>query len=324
MHPPDPKKESPESVGADFGAEGLKALPGRIDRYGEAKVAALDVAKYMDEVIHQQPLLHRSVFRNTAKRVAECANYLIFRHYYTVDKVRLHSASLCMKHLLCQVCAIRRASKGVQAYLTRLLAIFEKKPLLRPFMVTLTVKDGADLAERFKHLKRSQRELWMRKTRGRGSVFDDVAGAVWSYEIKRGKNSALWHPHLHMVLLSENAPDAFRLSAEWLKITGDSKIVDVRPIHHDPEKGYANGFCEVFKYAVKFSAQTAADTVHCWLTLSGCNLIGSAGCFRGVEIPESLLDEPLDGLPYADYFFNFLRGGYSLAPGSAVPRQWLK
>jgi hypothetical protein len=32
----------------------------------------------------------------------------------------------------------------------------------------------------------------------------------------------------------------------------------------------------------------------------------SAGLFRGVEVPGTLTDDPLDG-PYADYLFRFLR-----------------
>ena len=177
-------------------------------------------------------------------------------------------------------------------------------------MVTLTVKDGPDLRERFKHLHDSQRELWKRKQRGRGSVLDGVEGAVWSYEVKRGQGSGVWHPHLHMIALAEVAPDADRLSRDWHEITGDSFIVDVRPISQDDP---ASGFVEVFKYAVKFSDQEPADTVHAWETLAGKRLLGSAGCFRGVEIPEDLTDDPGDylGLPYVDLLYRYLSGRYS-------------
>lgn len=321
---PPPKKESPDSVDAEIRAEGLKELPGRVNRYQKAKVAALDVAKYMHAVQHQQDAHLAKLYRDTAERVASCADYLGFRHYPTVDKVRLHSASLCMKHLLCPLCAIRRGAKALGAYSERYLAIIIEKPRLRPYMVTLTVKDGPDLRERWEHLRKSQRELWMRKTRGRGSALDSVAGAVWSYEFKRGKNSGLWHPHLHMIALSEVPPDAKELAEEWHNITGDSYIVDVRPIDISSEQSHINGFLEVFKYAVKFSDQPPADTVHAWLTLKGRNLIGSAGCFRGVEVPESLLDEPLAGLPFVEYFFNFRNGAYSLSLGSRVPPEWLR
>jgi len=323
VHPPD-KKKSPDSVGAEIRAEGLKALPARVNRYQKAKARALDVAKYMGEVQHQQDGHLQRLYADTARQLEACGDYLAFRHYFTVDKVRLHAASLCRKHLLCPLCAIRRGAKALGAYSDRWKVIRAEKPLLRPFMVTLTVKDGEDLDERFKHLHAAQRELWKRKQRGRGSVLAGVAGAVWSYEFKRGAGSGLWHPHLHMIALAEVPPSQSDLADEWHNITGDSYIVDVRPITHDGDDGHIDGFLEVFKYAVKFSDQDPADTVHAWLTLKGRNLIGSAGCFRGVDVPESLLDEPIEGLPFVEYFFRFGTGAYSLGVGSRVPRQWLR
>ena len=53
---------------------------------------------------------------------------------------------------------------------------------------------------------------------------------------------------------------------------------------------------EVFKYAVKFSDLTLADNWHAAQILKGKRLLNSFGSFRGVDIPDSLLDEPLDGL----------------------------
>lgn len=302
MTPDDRKRENPESVVAEIGVQGIEGLQKRVSRYGKAKTTALDVAEYIGNIPEHQAL---------ARRIQTCGDYLVFRHYFTVDVVKLHGASLCMKHLLCPLCAIRRGAKSLKAYLDRWQVIQAEKPALRPFLVTLTVKDGPDLAERFKHLFKAQHELWKRKLRGRGSSLDGVSGAVWSYEIKRGSGSGVWHPHLHMIALAETMPDQDQLSSEWHNITGDSYIVDVRPIsQEDP----ASGFVEVFKYAVKFSDQPPADTLHAWLTLRGKRLLGSAGCFRGVEVPESLLDDPegLGELPFVTLFYRYLSGSYAL------------
>ena len=302
LRPPDPEKENPESVAAESGVQGIEALPNRVSRYGKAKTDALDVAKYMRESGNHQAM---------AEKVASCGDYLTFRNYFTVDQIRLHQASLCKKHLLCPLCAIRRGAKALKSYLDRWEAIQAEKPRLRPFLVTLTVKDGDDLAERFRHLMKAQHELWKRKHRGRGCSLDGVAGAVWSYEVKRGKGSGKWHPHLHMVALAEIPPSAEKLSQEWHQITGDSFIVDVRPIDQDDP---VSGFVEVFKYAVKFSEQPPADTVHCWETLKGRRLLGNAGCFRGVVVPDELVDDckDLEGLPFQALMFSYFRGGYSL------------
>jgi hypothetical protein len=44
-------------------------------------------------------------------------------------------------------------------------------------------------------------------------------------------------------------------------------------------------------------------------------MIGSAGCFRGVEVPADLTDdaEGLEGLPFVTLFYRYLRGGYTLS-----------
>lgn len=305
-NPPDPKKENPDTLAGEIGVQGIEALPKKIDRYSKAKRGAIDVAEYMATKPKHQAM---------SQKVASCGDYLAFRHYHTVDLVRLHGASLCKKHLLCPLCAIRRGAKSLKAYLDRFEVIMAAKPHLRPFLVTLTVKDGDDLEERFKHLHDSQREIWKRRQRKYSSSLDGVEGAVWSYEIKRGSGSGKWHPHLHMIALAETAPDQAALSAEWKSITGDSHIVDVRPISQDDP---ASGFVEVFKYAVKFSDQSPEDTVHAWETLAGKRLLGSSGAFRGVEVPENLLDgvEGFEGLPYVQLFYRFVPGGYSLAKRS--------
>lgn len=300
--PPEHKERSPDQLQLDEASEGIEALPRRVSRYAVAKARALEQGQYIEG-------LSDPIAPGLSKRIAVCGDYLLFRHYFTVDRVRLHAARFCMKHLLCPLCAIRRGAKALGAYLPRYEAIRAARPDLVPFLVTLTVKDGPDLVERFDHLHKAQRELWKRKQRGRGSVLDQVEAAVWSYEAKRGAGSGLWHPHLHMVAMSPVQPDAGRLASEWHEITGDSFIVDVRPINQaDP----ASGFLEVFKYALKFSDMDPADTWAAHLVLSGRRLVASAGLFRGVEIPEDLTDEPLDGLPFVELFYRYLAGGYSL------------
>lgn len=305
--PDDHQKENPEERQLDGVSGGIEELPRRVTRYGEAKRKALDVAEYMAASTSHQAM---------ARKVSGCGEYLAFRHYFTINEVRLHGALLCRKHLLCPLCAIRRGAKALKAYLDRWEVIRAAKPVLRPFLVTLTVKDGPDLEERFKHLQKSLQELVHRKRRGRGSYLDAVTGAVWSYEIKRGDNSGEWHPHLHMIALAEDlAGEDYKagtlgaLSREWHQITGDSFMVNVKPISQDDP---ASGFIEVFKYAVKFSDQDEADTVHAWEVLRGKRLLASFGAFRGVQIPDEL-DEALE-LPFVTLFYRYLHGrGYSLS-----------
>jgi hypothetical protein len=58
------QKESPESLAGGFGAEGIEALPKRVDRYGKAKKGALDVAEFIEAHVERSEKLHQ--------RLSEC------------------------------------------------------------------------------------------------------------------------------------------------------------------------------------------------------------------------------------------------------------
>ena len=208
----------------------------------------------------------------------------------------------------------------VKAYLDRLQVITASRSDLKPYMVTLTVKDGPDLLERFNHLYRSVQKLHkMRTGKGQYSEACKADGAVWSYEFKRGKNSGQWHPHVHAVWLCSEKPDQKALSEQWKRITGDSYIVDVRPFHD--EEDTIGGFLEVFKYAVKFSDLPLADNWEGFEKLQGKRLIASFGSFRGIDVPDDLTDEKLDDLPFIELLYKFAAGvGYSLAASNSTPR----
>lgn len=107
--PPDPKKENPDLLEQDGVSDGIEALPGKVDRYSKAKKKALDVVKYIGGSEHAQRL------QKITSRVQSCGDYLVFRHYFTVDQVKLHGAQLCAVHLLCPLCAIRRGAKHLKA-----------------------------------------------------------------------------------------------------------------------------------------------------------------------------------------------------------------
>jgi hypothetical protein len=254
-----------------------------------------------------------------AAKLAHCGHWLVFRHYYTVDQLRLCSADFCKKHLLCPLCAIRRGAKYLKAYLEKLEVVLANAPTLKAYMVTVTVKDGEDLSERFNHLRKSmksmtlaRRQYLLNPVRNRHVEFAKAVGGVHSIEAKRGANSGLWHPHAHMVWLCHEEPNQAKLAEEWRDWTGDSFIVDVRPFHD--QNSLVSGFMEVFKYALKFSELPLDDNWNAYEKLSGKRLVDSFGVLRGVEVPESLADELLDDLPYLDLFYQHMgaKAGYSL------------
>lgn len=295
------------------GLDETSAFGGRLDRYAEAKTRALSMADYI-----KSDLPVNDENRRVLEALETCGSYLVFRDYYTVGKIRLSGMCSCKKHLICPLCAIRRGAKSVKAYLDKLRVIQQDYPGIKAYLVTLTVKDGPDLAERFTHLTRSLKrynKIRQNAKQGRRQTVEmnKALGAVWSFEVKKGKNSGLWHPHMHAVWLCFDAPRLQDLKNEWHEVTGDSFIVDIRPFHD--QDNVASGFLEVFKYAVKFSDMKPVDTWHAFETLKGHRLVASFGLFRGVIVPESMTDDDLpEDLPYIEMFYRFIRGkGYNLS-----------
>lgn len=301
-------------------SDSSEALPNRVNRYGLARHQALQTLAYLDQQLNAEHLMDAERLKRILPRLRECGNYLVFNHYYRVDTVRLSKASFCMKHLLCPLCAIRRGAKSVGAYLERFEVIQKENPRLKPYLLTLTVKNGPDLAERFEHCQKSVRKYLDRRRdslkKGRGLCeLSKLQGGVFSYEVTNKGNG--WHPHMHMVALVDPSnpidfdpkrPAQSKLSKEWEQITGDSKIVDIRPITGDP----AEGFVEVFKYALKFSELTPEKNYEAFKILSGKRLVSSFGLFWGVQVPEALTDVLLENEPYLELFYRYTPSGYSL------------
>lgn len=279
------------------GTVGIKGMPEKLKRYSTARLRALEMQEYC---IVQQDV-------KMSNKLANCANYLVFRHYFRIDEVRLHAAQFCKKHLLCPMCAIRRGAKMLNAYLQKYHLVIAERSILTPYLVTLTVKNGINLAERMHHLRSSMRKMTQqRRDALKGQLFVEFAksaGGFHSVEVTNRGNG--WHPHVHMIWLCSEKPNQSLLSKEWQAITGDSYIVDVRQLH-DP----VEGFLEVCKYALKFSDLSLADNYHAFEVMSKMRLIDSHGVLRGVEIPDSLLDEILQSEPYLELFYRYLNGLY--------------
>lgn len=323
------KNNSPSLVdclGAET-REGLgdaAALPRRLDRYSEAHHRALAMSTFIKKSPKCKDISKKDKM-NLVSELNSCGSYLVFNNYFRVDQIRLSSMVSCRKALLCPLCAMRRGAKLLQSYLERVKVISESQGHLQAYLVTLTVKDGAKLGERFRHLEKSVKKLGALRNEGmrpkkRKVEYNKVVGAVGSYEFKRGRNSGLWHPHYHAVWICDEKPDQKALSAEWLEVTGDSYIVDVTPFQDQDD--LASGFLEVFKYALKFSDLELADNWQGYLTLKGRRLINSVGAFRGVQVPESNLDGLLADEPYLEMFYKFRRGvGYNLESVTEGVRQ---
>ena len=301
----------------------------QLARYAVAKTRQQLVSEFIEQ---RNYLSVKPTLEKEAIALNECGSFLIYRHYFTLGMYKMVFGCTCKKHLLCALCAIRRAAKCIALYSEKISQVKSEKDF-EEVMITFTIKNGEDLGERFDHLLGSMKKILhkRRNSIANGKTHTElkhVAGAVYSYEVTYTENKG-YHPHCHMIALVP--PGHFKYSKQiikgksvlvpqvlkdgivedWHKITGDSYIIDVRKIEDSemPEHGQdiagtrLEALVEVFKYALKMNKmdkESEADSEHniriqveAYEILRGRRLVGSFGNLWGVKVPENLNDAPL-------------------------------
>ena len=219
-------------------------------------------------------------------------------------------AAFALSFLCCHT-RITRYSK----YVERIDQVLQENRKLKPVLITLTVKNGSNLAERSEHLMKSFRTLLERRRdyekKGRGfNEFCKVQGAMYSYENTYNEKTGEWHPHIHMFALVDQWIDQQEFSEYWHSLTGDSMVVDVRRARKEKGHGYSKAAAEVCKYALKFGDLSVEKTWEAFKVLKGKRLTGSFGLLWGVKIPETMTDDMPDDetLPYMEMLYKFVYG----------------
>ena len=103
--------------------------------------------------------------------------------------------------------------------------------------ITLTLTNCDDLSDGLSRIQKHFKALrltWFK---------DEFKGGLVGYEQHLGKSGGRWNVHCHIIYEGSFIPQA-QLSLAWNKITGDSKIVDIRTIG---KKGF---FCKRRQRAV--------------------------------------------------------------------------
>jgi len=146
-----------------------------------------------------------------------------------------------------------------------------------PKFLTFTLKSSPSplevqvsrLYDAFRDLRK--RAWWKRK----------VSGGVWFFQLTVNKSTGLWHPHIHVLIDGDYIAKEF-LSREWLQLTCDSKIIDIRKVH-DPE--------QAAEYVARY-ATTPGDLLKCTIAqgsamiigLKGRRMCGSFGTAKGIAL----------------------------------------
>lgn len=259
-----------------------------------------DRFKNIDTVIQ-----HSQLAPDLYDKIYSCHTYLKFHHYLEIDKYKLVDAKHCDQHLLCPICAIRRATKKLKIYQDKTNAILKDYKDsgidINLYHIVLTVKHNNDLAERYNHIKSVLKKLLHRRRLAKSiskkstnyakdSMFSGSVGGVYSIEVKRGKRSKLWHPHIHLLLLTPKTLNYQSIYDEYARVTTDSKNIKIIKVETD---NLQKQFYELFKYALKFSDMNFSDNLIAFELLRGKRLVGSFGDYRGLDVVADELEDEL-------------------------------
>jgi hypothetical protein len=189
------------------------------------------------------------------------------------------------RQLCCPDCGRAKAERELRRTLPKLLQALKSDPSLFPALMTLTLKAIPDetVEEGWRRAK-----LYFKKLRRR-SIFRDCVGGYAHMENTKTNNGL--NPHLHVLILLRHPIAQTALSAEWLHITGDSKVVDIRKIDD-----LADGIIQTFCYAFKPVDLQKLDSeeIDQLFAMKGKRFGGSFGVIFGIETERNIVARQAD------------------------------
>lgn len=205
---------------------------------------------------------------NRLDRFANCGSCC--RVMYSPSLKQAWTVANYCRDKFCSPCAVARSR-----LIARTLAGLCKGKQVR--FITLTMKHNDNpLLEQVKRLYASflllrRRDAWKRH----------VVGGAAFLEVKIGDDNK-WHPHLH-ILCEGGYFEQTNLSREWLMVTGDSHIVDIRRPGNEQE---------LCNYVCKYASKPLGPTVYkqperlteAVLAFKGIRTCNTFGTWRGTEL----------------------------------------
>lgn len=173
-----------------------------------------------------------------------------------------------------------------------------------PKMITLTLKHTDDpLQLQIKKLYDS-----FRKLRRRAYFQRLITGGVWFFQLKYYEGSEEWHPHIHCLVAGKFLPHA-RLKSLWHSITGDSYVVDIRPV-----KDIESASTEVARYATSpadIARMPIEQAIDVYYSTKGKRICGSWGTAKKVTLKPTPQDDGDMWVKVADFYFVNVQKEYS-------------
>lgn len=222
---------------------------------------------------------HESLCRAGGKIRACCRTPLIL-----VSETGDVRVALCKcKHRMCPTCSRARSREASESVRGRV------KLMNSPRFMTLTLKaTEAPLVDQVDQLLSCFRQLRRLK------IWKDlVVGGIATIECTWNAKTERWHPHIHAIVDGRYFPQP-QLKSAWLKVTGDSSIVDVRKVNDATQAAryVASYMCKHGAVATwpRACIQEFTEAMH------GRRMLQTFGNQHGVEVDKAERDPMPEGL----------------------------
>lgn len=225
------------------------------------------------------------VFTPQVNKILECGR--IIQGYVSDEGFRVAGGDFCGQSRICRFCGQRRSTRIYSGYLPVVRELAKKFKVWR---VNLSVENTWSLETSLFPLMDGWDRLIkrLRDDRLRENRFK-VVGGIGSVEIKRGRNSGQWHPHVHNLIFTERNMRGFNVTHEGsdnLRSMCSScmrqpSVVWVQECRD--ERGVQKGAADTLKYDVKLASLPASDAFMVWKTCQEMRLLRSFGICWGLK-----------------------------------------
>lgn len=213
---------------------------------------------------------------NREAKLLECRTQAWFVRHSETGEVRVSSHHCRLRW--CPLCSRARSAflqQQVQSWFSTVKS---------PKFLTITVKHSAsNLSEQLNGLYANWQRLRKLKV-----LIRKCKGGIWFFQLCFTNKTNEWHPHLHCVIDSEYISHNF-LSRQWERITGHSKVVDIRTVR-DPK--------DVAKYVARYAARPAQldslsgkRCIELVTAMHGRRMCGVWGNAQGLSLRPHKLDD---------------------------------
>lgn len=154
-----------------------------------------------------------------------------------------------------------------------------------PKFFTVTVKHSQlDLTSQINHIYESFQKLRKDKY-----LRDHCTGGIWFFQICWNGQRGEWHPHIHAIITGDYMPYK-KLRSLWLHYTGDSEVLDIRPVR-DPKV--------VGQYVARYAARPCQlselprkRAIEAIMALWGRRMAGSWGSAKSISFRPRKIPDP--------------------------------